>query len=401
MPLSCPTMPRRTTLAALAVLALLAVAAPAAATDDPAAQRDQVRQQAADVAAQVNALQADNAQVVQALDALQANVAALDAELADAQLAADQAAAALAAATADQQRAEQHVQDLRDTLRAIAVNTYVTAGTVSDNEDLVGPDPDRVELRNALAGFKAQHDQDILVQLKQAERDLEAKTRAAQAANDEAQAKQAEVASRADTAHTARDQQAAYMLTVQRRLDARLSEAATLAKLDQKLSAQIDAEAQSLANRVSRQSKPPVPPGDWPVPARPASNVQLATTHGITVADSIVDQLRAMLDAATADGMRFTGSGYRGYDTQVALRRQNCGPTSYDIYYRPSSECSPPTARPGYSMHEQGLAIDFAEGGNALTSHDDPGYKWLAAHAATYGFKNLESEPWHWSTTGS
>jgi D-alanyl-D-alanine carboxypeptidase len=24
----------------------------------------------------------------------------------------------------------------------------------------------------------------------------------------------------------------------------------------------------------------------------------------------------------------------------------------------------------------------------------------LAAHAPTYGFRNLPSEPWHWSTTG-
>jgi LAS superfamily LD-carboxypeptidase LdcB len=144
-----------------------------------------------------------------------------------------------------------------------------------------------------------------------------------------------------------------------------------------------------------------VPPGDWPVPPRPANDPKLATTHGITVAASIVDQLSAMLDAATAAGLHFSGSGYRDYDTQVALRRAHCGPTSYDIYYRPSSECSPPTARPGYSMHEQGLAIDFAESGNALTSHDDAGWKWLDANAATYGFKNLDSEPWHWSTNGT
>jgi LAS superfamily LD-carboxypeptidase LdcB len=137
-------------------------------------------------------------------------------------------------------------------------------------------------------------------------------------------------------------------------------------------------------------------------PARPGPPAPpLATTHGITVAASIVSQLGAMLDAATADGLHFTGSGYRDYSSQVALRRQNCGPTDYDIYERPASECTPPTARPGYSMHEQGLAIDFAEGGSVLTSHSDPGWVWLKAHAASYGFYNLDSEAWHWSTNGS
>lgn len=27
-------------------------------------------------------------------------------------------------------------------------------------------------------------------------------------------------------------------------------------------------------------------------------------------------------------------------------------------------------------------------------------FKWLSKNATTYGFKNLKSEPWHWSTTG-
>ena len=28
------------------------------------------------------------------------------------------------------------------------------------------------------------------------------------------------------------------------------------------------------------------------------------------------------------------------------------------------------------------------------------GFKWLKANAARYGFYNLPSEAWHWSTTG-
>jgi LAS superfamily LD-carboxypeptidase LdcB len=50
-------------------------------------------------------------------------------------------------------------------------------------------------------------------------------------------------------------------------------------------------------------------------------------------------------------------------------------------------------------MHEQGLAIDFTQGGSTLNRGSN-GYQWLRAHAGGYGFYNLPSEPWHWSTTG-
>ncbi|MGI9596067.1 MAG: M15 family metallopeptidase [Acidimicrobiales bacterium] len=66
----------------------------------------------------------------------------------------------------------------------------------------------------------------------------------------------------------------------------------------------------------------------------------------------------------------------------------------------PSSQCRPPTARPGRSQHERGLAIDFTYNGGSISTRSNKGFKWLNANAATYGLKNLASEPWHWSTTG-
>ena len=83
--------------------------------------------------------------------------------------------------------------------------------------------------------------------------------------------------------------------------------------------------------------------------------------------------------------------------SQIAVRKANCGPTAYDIYEKPSKECSPPTAIPGTSQHEKGLAIDF----ESCDTKPAACFKWLATNAKTYGFKNLPSEPWHWSTTGS
>ena len=51
-------------------------------------------------------------------------------------------------------------------------------------------------------------------------------------------------------------------------------------------------------------------------------------------------------------------------------------------------------------LNEKGLAVDFTYGGRVISSRDSPAFQWLAAHAAGYGFYNLPSEPWHWSSNG-
>ena len=95
----------------------------------------------------------------------------------------------------------------------------------------------------------------------------------------------------------------------------------------------------------------------------------------------------------------FGGWGYRSTEEQINLRMNHCGDSGFSIFDGPSPACRPPTARPLHSEHEKGLAIDFTENGAILNS-SSPGYFWLKEHAATYGFFNLPSEPWHWSTTG-
>lgn len=121
----------------------------------------------------------------------------------------------------------------------------------------------------------------------------------------------------------------------------------------------------------------------------------LTTVRGITVATSIAGAVEALLVAAERDGIVLTGTGHRHPARQIELRRAHCGATDYAVHHAPSSACSPPTARPGTSMHEHGLAIDFAGCGRST-----PCFQWLAAHAGAYGLYNLPSEPWHWSTTG-
>jgi peptidoglycan hydrolase CwlO-like protein len=121
----------------------------------------------------------------------------------------------------------------------------------------------------------------------------------------------------------------------------------------------------------------------------------------ITVDSSLAGNLQSMLDAAAADGLYLCGGGYRDPAEQIELRRANCGTSDYAIYEAPSSSCSPPTAQPGTSNHEQGLAIDFnCNGGGALSS-SSPCFTWLQSNASSYGLYNLPSEPWHWSNDGT
>lgn len=129
-------------------------------------------------------------------------------------------------------------------------------------------------------------------------------------------------------------------------------------------------------------------------------DLPIVVVEGFRVHSSIAGSLRDMVAAARADGIDLRGKGYRSTKYQIQLRREHCGPTPYDIYEAPSSACSPPTAKPNRSLHESGLAVDFRHGKESITTRSSPAYRWLAANAATYGFYNLPSEPWHWSVSG-
>ena len=136
----------------------------------------------------------------------------------------------------------------------------------------------------------------------------------------------------------------------------------------------------------------------------PVDEPDVTTVGGIVVATTIAPQVRRLLTAAADAGIRFGGGGYRSHATQIALREQNCGPRYYDVYVKPSSECSPPTATPGRSQHEKGLAIDFyriLRDGSTQAIAGTRAFTWLKNNAHRFGLYNLPSEPWHWSTTGN
>ncbi|MGN6694733.1 MAG: M15 family metallopeptidase, partial [Aquihabitans sp.] len=141
----------------------------------------------------------------------------------------------------------------------------------------------------------------------------------------------------------------------------------------------------------------PLPPAGPPTGAGTGSGgISLCNVQGITVNCAIKDQLNNMMNDARSKGVSLSGGGYRDPAQQIALRRAHCGSSYYAIYQMPSSSCRPPTARPGTSQHEVGLAIDFDN-----CSYGSASYNYLKGNAASFGFYNLPSESWHWSTTGS
>ncbi len=86
--------------------------------------------------------------------------------------------------------------------------------------------------------------------------------------------------------------------------------------------------------------------------------IRICTVALFDVNTLLVSNLSALLAAAATDGISLGGGAFRSHASQISLRRAHCGPSTYDIWQRPSRECRPPTAIPGQSLHEWGLAVD-------------------------------------------
>jgi len=131
-----------------------------------------------------------------------------------------------------------------------------------------------------------------------------------------------------------------------------------------------------------------------------ASGIEKITmSNGSTMhlCKSISAKVLSGLNSAIASGIKLSGAAFRSKTDQVALRTKNKCP---DVYKSPASACIPPTALPGTSMHESGLAIDFKCEGNTIRARDNKCFLWLSANAGSFGLQNFSKEPWHWSTNG-
>lgn len=133
----------------------------------------------------------------------------------------------------------------------------------------------------------------------------------------------------------------------------------------------------------------------------------LTSINGYDVSAKIAPSLQAMMTAAAAAGAPFgLTSSYRSYANQV---------TTYSgwVATNGSAELADTvSARPGYSEHQTGFAVDLDAGSCALECFaTTPQYAWLQEHAAEFGFiqryydgfqsvTGYSPEAWHYRFVG-
>jgi septal ring factor EnvC (AmiA/AmiB activator) len=430
---------------------VLALGAAGVAAAQPAVELERARERAAEITDRLTRAEQRLAEAREAVAELETDLRAASdvleraqAEQAEAETSAELAARRAERARADLVAAEEEVEANLDLLAAFASQTYKygaasASPTMMTLRSLTSPG-DGVELADSLQAMRlGLREQRRIVEeasvlrvrtetLAAAAAEEEAAERAflaeAVAASDraaEAHATVSQLMSDASAAEARRSDRLAELQEARQGIDRDIehleaevareaAEAAERARLAEERAAQEAAERERAEReRRDRERAAARAParrgaGGGSTSVRPGPASGLVTVGGITVAAELGPSLRALLDAARADGIVLGGSGYRSPDAQAALRRTNGCP---DVWTSPASSCRVPTAIPGSSEHEKGLAVDFTYQGRTIcfprssaNCHGNPAFDWLRANAGRYGLRNLPSEAWHWSTTG-
>ena len=111
--------------------------------------------------------------------------------------------------------------------------------------------------------------------------------------------------------------------------------------------------------------------------------IQLVDIGGVELEARTARAFRTMAEAARKAGIMLgIRSGFRSHDKQKELYRD---------YRRGWGHLA---AKPGYSNHQSGRALDIYIDDYAV-------YEWLKAHAKDYGFRRtVPREAWHWEYVG-
>lgn len=105
--------------------------------------------------------------------------------------------------------------------------------------------------------------------------------------------------------------------------------------------------------------------------------------------DAKKDGVNLILTSAFRTNEDIYDNGVRIASGQVTLRRKHALPGA-NIYTSSSKKFKPRTAPPGYSKHQNGIAIDLSTKGGGR-------YKWMVDNLNKYGFvRTVKSERWHW-----
>jgi septal ring factor EnvC (AmiA/AmiB activator) len=433
-----PSARRRRWLAVVVLLLAVAAAAPAAAQSDKEiieretqtvrdtkAQREELDRAAEEATTGLDAATAEAEDLIDALNRVQV---AVDAQ----QSALDEAERAVADAEAVVQEAEIRIAGLeaelvatQEGLREAVIESYVSFQAPTGTFSVLGSDPWQNAHEEALAGFATGSRIDDIDELRRIGEELERWRLQALEAADEAEAQRRAVALILGDLRTAVDREAELSVAAEERVERRLYEVQTIRQFDATLAAEIETAEREIAAALERQRAEEearrraeeerrrreaarlaaeqeeaearalaesVDPSDTDLP--------LVWVRGFEVHTQIADAVEGLVAAMEAEGFNLGGWGYRTAREQINLRRSNCGASEWEIWSKPSSTCRPPTARPGRSNHERGLAIDLTNNGRLITSRNSAVFQALQRLAPQFGLKNLPSEPWHWSVDG-
>lgn len=113
------------------------------------------------------------------------------------------------------------------------------------------------------------------------------------------------------------------------------------------------------------------------------TRIKLVEVGGVELEAATATAFRAMAKAAAKKGIELAiRSGFRSHEKQKELYRD---------YRRGWGHLA---ARPGYSNHQSGRALD-------IYIDDYRVYEWLKEHARDYGFRRtVRREAWHWEYVG-
>jgi D-alanyl-D-alanine carboxypeptidase len=153
----------------------------------------------------------------------------------------------------------------------------------------------------------------------------------------------------------------------------------------------------------------PLQPADW-APADLTVPEVPSTREGLTLRAEAAAAAEALFAAAAADGVDLSlVSAYRSYSYQQ-------GTYAGWVQKHGKSGADRISARPGYSEHQTGLAMDVGAASGACTLQecfgDTPEGSWVAEHAAEHGWivrypagaediTGYSPEPWHLRYVGT
>jgi hypothetical protein len=428
---------RRSTYAVLVALfsfLLLAPVVPLLAQDDDVEQleqlqreRDRVAQEAAVAVGQIDVVTATVEEVTAALDELDAYVSLQRIRLEEAQGIYDAARQAIDDARAGQERVAREAEIVRAHLTDLALSSFTGEGSASGDDMtqlILSDDPGESARFIHLLELQTGSLSDGIDHLRSLELEAEQLVEAEASAVAEAREGLAVVDERVALLDEALATQERVVTGAQIRLESQIAEVAILQERDVELATKIRDQQASINQRIAVSGQTNgvrIPsPVDLANIVRldfyadvvlPVAEIDPVTGEEIPVAvpvaaepffsievhKDIAEQTNALFERAFDVGLDLGGWGYRPIQRQIELRAAHCGGSNFDIWHKPVFECAPPTARPGFSKHEQGRAIDFTFNGSSIQSQDNRAFMWLAKNAPAYGFVNLDAEPWHWS----